>query len=101
MEWSTWSGWRGRRGEWEWVEREEDRMGVGGEGGGARIERVEVEWKRRDWIEEGEGVVPRQKIMVKLPLIIEIIDKSYPYNTDKIWIPMSAYYGKLLPINYG
>ena len=39
--------------------------------------------------------------MVKLPLIIEIIDKSYPYNTDKIWIPMSAYYGKLLPINYG
>ena len=46
-------------------------------------------------------VLPRQKIMVILPLIIEIIDKSYPYNTDKIWIPMSAYYGKLLPINYG
>ena len=45
--------------------------------------------------------LPRQKIMVRLPLIIEIIDKSYPYNTDKIWIPMSAYYGKLLPINYG
>ena len=39
--------------------------------------------------------------MLRLPLIIEIIDKSYPYNTDKIWNPISAYYGKLLPINYG
>ena len=40
------------------------------------------------------------KILVKLPIIIVIISIIYPYNMDKVWIPMSAYYGKLLPINY-
>ena len=41
------------------------------------------------------------KILVKLPIIIVIISIIYPYKMDKVWIPMSAYYGKLLPINYG
>ena len=41
------------------------------------------------------------KILVKLPIIIVIISIIYPYNMDKVWIPMSVYYGKLLPINYG
>ena len=37
------------------------------------------------------------KILVKLPIIIVIISIiNYPYNMDKVWIPMSAYYGKLL-----
>ena len=40
------------------------------------------------------------KIMVKLSIIIVIISNNYPYNMDKVWIPMSVYYGKLLPINY-
>ena len=40
------------------------------------------------------------KKLVKLPIFIVIISNNYPYNTDKVWIPMSTYYGKLLPINY-
>ena len=39
-------------------------------------------------------------IMVKLSIIIVIIINNYPYKMDKVWIPMSAYYGILLPINY-
>ena len=33
------------------------------------------------------------KILVKLSIIIVIINNNYPYNIDKVWIPMSAYYG--------
>ena len=39
------------------------------------------------------------KIMVKLSIIIVIISNNYPYNMDKVWIPMSAL-RKILPINY-